>query len=87
LIIFVLSSIVYRRLLVPFDEPANFTNLALLITFTLALVQALLSMIGAVISCLWSPCCISSSPNYTSVTTNSHYAQTTPHRFEVDFNK
>jgi len=70
------------RLLVPFDEPATFTSLALLITFTLALVQALLSMIGAVISCLWSPCCISSSPSYTPITTNSHYAQTTPHRFE-----
>jgi hypothetical protein len=62
-------------------------NLALLITFTLALVQALLSMIGAVISCLWSPCCVSSLPSYTPVITNSHYVQTTPHRFEVDFEK
>ncbi|CAF4357203.1 unnamed protein product, partial [Rotaria sp. Silwood2] len=43
------------RILVPFDEPSTFVNLALLITFTLALVQALLSMIGAVISFLWSP--------------------------------
>ena len=81
--ILLLSLIVYRRLLVPFDEPATFANLALLITFTLALVQALLSMIGAVISCLWSPCCSNSVPNYTPITTNSHYAQTTPHRFEV----
>jgi hypothetical protein len=70
--------------LVPFDEPATFANLALLITFTLALVQALLSMIGAVISCLWSPCCISSLPRYTPITTNSHYAQTTPHHLEVN---
>ncbi|CAF0837629.1 unnamed protein product [Adineta steineri] len=70
------------RLLVPFDEPATFVNLALLITFTLALVQALLSLIGAVISCLWSPCCISSVPSYKSMATNTHYAQTTPHRFE-----
>ncbi|CAF2889498.1 unnamed protein product [Rotaria sp. Silwood2] len=70
------------RLFMPFDEPASFANLALLITFTLALVQALLSMIGAVISCLWSPCCMSSSRNYTPITTNSHYAQTTTHRFE-----
>ncbi len=77
-------SIIYRRLLVPFDEPATFANLALLITFTLALVQALLSMIGAVISCLWSPCCISSLPCYTPITTNSHYAQTTPHHLEVN---
>lgn len=73
-----------RRLLVPFDEPTTFTNLALLITFTLALVQALLSMIGAVISCLWSPCCIHSSTNSLSIATNSHYSQTTPHRFEVN---
>ncbi len=71
----------------PFDEPATFVNLALLITFTLALLQALLSMIGAVISCLWSPCCVSSSQNYRPIATNSHYAQTTPHRFEVFFNK
>ncbi|CAF0942813.1 unnamed protein product [Rotaria sordida] len=70
------------RLFVSFDEPASFANLALLITFTLALVQALLSMIGAVISCLWSPCCINSSRNYTPIATNSHYAQTTSHRFE-----
>ncbi|CAF2720345.1 unnamed protein product [Rotaria sp. Silwood2] len=70
------------RLFMPFDEPASFANLALLITFTLALVQALLSMIGVVISCLWSPCCMSSSRNYTPITTNSHYAQTTTHRFE-----
>ena len=75
----------FRRLLVPFDEPVNFINLALLITFTLALVQALLSMIGAVIACLWSPCCIFSPPNYTPIPINSHYAHTTTpsHRFEV----
>ncbi|UJR25610.1 hypothetical protein I4U23_006962 [Adineta vaga] len=73
------------QLLVPFDEPATFVNLALLITFTLALVQALLSLIGAVISCLWSPCCTSSIPTYKSIATNSHYAQTTPHRFDSTY--
>lgn len=77
----------FRRLLVPFDDPASFANLALLITFTLALVQALLSMIGAVISCLWSPCCVNSEPSYTPIATSSHYAQTTPHRFEVYSNR
>ncbi|CAF0848323.1 unnamed protein product [Rotaria sp. Silwood1] len=71
------------RILVPFDEPSTFVNLALLITFTLALVQALLSMIGAVISCLWSPCCMSSPTIYTPVSTSSHHAQTTPHRHET----
>ncbi|CAF1007211.1 unnamed protein product [Adineta ricciae] len=70
------------QLLVPFDEPATFVNLALLITFTLALVQALLSLIGAVISCLWSPCCTNPVPTYKPIATNSHYSQTTPHRFD-----
>jgi hypothetical protein len=72
-----------RRVLVPFDEPATFANLALLITFTLALVQALLSLIGAVISCLWSPCCTNIWSTYTPIPTTSHYSQTTPHRHEV----
>ena len=58
-------------------------SLALLITFTLALVQALLSLIGSVISCLWSPCCLSSWPTYTPISTQSHYVQTTPRRHEV----
>jgi hypothetical protein len=70
-------------LLLALDEPATFANLALLITFTLALVQALLSMIGAVISCLWAPCCLNSWSPYTPIVTNSHYVQTTPHRYEV----
>ena len=74
-----------RQLLVPFDEPATFVNLALLITFTLALVQALLSLIGAVISCLWSPCCTNPVPTYKPIATNSHYSQTTPHRFDVRY--
>lgn len=73
-----------RRLLVPFDEPATFTNLALLITFTLALVQALLSLIGAVMSCLWSPCCFNSLENYTPITTHPSHAPTTSHRYEVN---
>jgi hypothetical protein len=72
-----------RRILIPFDEQATFVNLALLITFTLALVQALLSLIGSVISCIWSPCCMTSWSLYTPITTNSHYVQTTPHRYEV----
>ncbi|CAF3169844.1 unnamed protein product [Rotaria socialis] len=71
------------RLLVPFNEPSTYANLALLITFTLALVQALLSMIGAVISCIWSPCCMSLTPIYAPISTTSHYAQTTPHRHET----
>jgi len=72
------------RVLLPFDEQATFLNLALLITFALALIQALLSMIGSVISCLWSPCCMmSSGPIYTPIPTNSHYVQTTPHRHET----
>jgi hypothetical protein len=40
-------------------------------------------MIGAVISCLWSPCCISSWSTYKPILTSSHYVQTTPHRHEV----
>ena len=70
----------------PFDEPVTFTNLALLITFTLSLVQALLSLIGAVISCLWSPCCFSSPALYKPVTAPTYYSPTTPpppHRYEV----
>ena len=80
---FIFSPIVFRRLLVPFDEPVTFTNLALLITFTLSLVQALLSLIGAVISCLWSPCCFTSPAVYRPVTAPAHYSPTTPHRYEV----
>lgn len=76
------SSLLHRQLLVPFDEPATFVNLALLITFTLALVQALLSLIGAVIACLWSPCCADPVGVHKPVATHSHYAQTTPSRFE-----
>ncbi|CAF0786383.1 unnamed protein product [Adineta ricciae] len=78
-----MSPFLLTRVLVPFEEPATFDNLALLITFTLALVQTLLSLIGAVISCLWSPCCMSSWPTYTPIPTTSHYAQTTPHRYET----
>ncbi|CAF3334435.1 unnamed protein product [Rotaria socialis] len=71
------------RVSVPFDDPTSFSNLALLITFTLALLQALLSMIGAVISCLWSPCCTSSSSvNYTPIASNFNCSQTIPHRSE-----
>ncbi|CAF1028805.1 unnamed protein product [Adineta steineri] len=77
------TPITSTHVLVPFEEPATFDNLALLITFTLALVQALLSMIGAVISWLWSPCCMNSWPTYTPISTTSHYAQTTPHRHET----
>lgn len=75
----------FSHLLVSFNEPASFANLALLITFTLALVQALLSMIGAVISCLWSPCCLTHASNYSPIiNTSSHYVQTTPyHRPDV----
>lgn len=67
----------------PFDDQATFINLTLLITFTLALVQALLSLIGSVISFLWSPCCLYTSVAYKPIPTNSHYVQTSPHRYET----
>lgn len=49
----------------------------------MALVQALLSMIGAVISCVWSPCCMSTTPAYAPISTTSNHVQTTLHRHEV----
>ena len=75
-----------RQIFFPFDDQATFINLTLLITFTLALVQALLSLIGSVIAFLWSPCCLYTSVAYKPIPTNSHYAQTSPHRYVV-YNK
>ncbi|CAF0738035.1 unnamed protein product [Didymodactylos carnosus] len=54
-----------RPLFLTSKEP-TFENLALLVILTMALVQSLLSIIGSVISFIWSPCCTQTSKSHHS---------------------